>query len=326
MTIKYIRFRQVIEREIHMGVEKKVLACFVVMVWIFTEAGIIEGKEKGKVNLEISLPAEGAGWKWDGKEEKHGPKSVFQYMNGAAELYMAYDFQSVRVRRFEKPDQPSITLELYDMASSENAYGVFSFERQDKDVGIGQGSEFGGGMLRFWKGKYFVSIYADREGTEIESAILTMGRATADLIRETGPEPKLVQFVPGKELGLVDRSIRYLRSHVLLNQRIFIAHQNILNLNQRTEAVLAQYIQGKKKTHLLLIRYPSAKEAKDAYRSFMTAYLPNVGGKDRLKMKDQKWTMARERGEFLIIVLGAPTEADGEALLRGISSKLFYKH
>jgi len=208
------------------------------------------------------------------------------------------------------------------MTSSENAHGVFSFERQDEDAGIGQGSELGGGMLRFWKGKYFVSIYADREGTEVDSAILTMGRATADLIRETGPEPKLVQFVPGKELGLVDRSIRYLRSHVLLNQRIFIAHQNILNLNQRTEAVLAQYTREKEKTHLLLIRYPNVNKAKEAYQNFMRTYLPDAKRKDRLKTEDQKWTIARERGEFLMIVLGAPTEADGEALLRGTESKL----
>jgi hypothetical protein len=60
-------------------------------------------------------------------------------MNGSAELYLAYDFQNLRVRRYEKPNQPPITLEFYDMASSENAYGVFSFERQDEAAGIGQG-------------------------------------------------------------------------------------------------------------------------------------------------------------------------------------------
>ena len=168
-------------------------------------------------------------------------------MNGAAELYLAYGFQNLKVRRFEKPNQPPITLELYDMTSSENAYGVFSFERQDEPVGIGQGSEFGGGLLRFWKGKYFVSIYADGGGVEVESAILTMGRTTADLIKEMGPEPKLVDIIPGKDLGLVDKSIRYLRSHILLNQRFFIAHQNILNLSPRTEAVLAQYTREKQK-------------------------------------------------------------------------------
>ena len=139
----------------------KIGGYFFIMLLMFASFGIVEGGEKPQANNKVSLPSEIAGWKWDGKEMKHDSKSVFQYMNGAAELYLAYDFQNLRVRRFEKPNQPPITLELYDMASSENAYGVFSFERQDEPVGIGQGSEFEE-MLRFWKGKYFLSIYAER--------------------------------------------------------------------------------------------------------------------------------------------------------------------
>jgi hypothetical protein len=209
------------------------------------------------------------------------------------------------------------------MASSEDAYGVFSFEHQDEAVGIGQGSEFGGGLLRFWKGRYFVSIYAEGEGKEVESGILHMGRGVANSIPAAGPKPILVGFIPGKNVGLVDKSIRYLRNHVLLNQRFFIAHQNILNLNRKTEAVLAQYLQDKQKTQLLLIRYANLKEAGDAYQSFMKAYLPEAGGKNRLRTEDRKWTFARQRDEYVLIVFGAPTELDGEALLKATEEKMF---
>jgi hypothetical protein len=296
------------------------------MVWIFTVAEIVEGEEKGKMNPEISLPAEAAGWKWDGKEMKYDSKSVFQYMNGAAELYLAYGFKNLMVRRFEKSNQPPLVIELYDMGSSEDAYGVFSYEQQDEEAGIGQGSECGGGLLRFWKGNYFVSIYAEGEGAEVESGILKMGRAAADSIPTQGPEPKLVGFIPGKDLGLVDKSIRYLKSHVLLNQRFFISHQNILNLNPKTESVLAQYLRDKQKTQLLLIRYPNLKEAGDAYQSFMKAYLPDALGKDRLKTEEGKWTIARQKNEFIIIVFGAPMEADAEALLNATENKLRKDH
>ena len=295
---------------------------FVIMVWMFTVADIAKGEEKGEMNQETSLPPEAAGWKWDGKEMKYDSKTLFEYIDGAAELYLAYGFQNLAVRRYEKPNRPPITVELYEMASSEDAYGVFSFERQDEAVGIGQGSEFGGGLLRFWKGKYFVSIYAEGEGAELEPAMLETGRATANSIPATGPEPKLVGFIPGKGLGLVDKSLRYLKSHVLLNQRFFISHQNILSLHRSTEAVLAQYLQGKQKTHLLLIRYPSIKEAGDAYQGFMKAYLPDAGGKDRLKTEDRKWTLARQQNEFVLIIFGSPTEGDAEVLLKATEEKL----
>lgn len=310
------------ERSIHKGIDTKIWACLAITVCIFTMAQIAEGGQKGKMNPEISLPAEAAGWKWNGQEMKYDSKTLFEYIDGAAELYLVYGFQGLTVRKFEKSSQPPIIVELYEMASSEDAYGLFSFERQDEAVGIGQGSEFGGGLLRFWKGKYFVSIYADGGGVETESAVLTMGRTTADLIRGMGPEPELVGLIPGKDLGLVDRSVRYLKSHILLNQRFFIAHENILNLSRRTEAVLAQYSQEKRKTHLLLIRYPGVKEATDAYQSFIAAYLPDAGGKDLLKTEDQKWTMARQRGEVIIVVFEAPTAADAEALLKGTEEKL----
>jgi hypothetical protein len=300
----------------------KIWTFFVIMIWIFAAAEIVKGEEKGKMDQEISLPAEAAGWKWDGEEKKYDSRTLFNYIDGAAELYLAYGFQNLMVHRFEKSSQPSLTVELYEMASSEDAYGVFSFERQDEAVGIGQGSEFGGGLLRFWKGKYFVSIYADGEGVEVESAILKMGRASANSIPATGPEPKLVGFIPGKDLGLVDKSVRYLKSHVLLNQRFFIAHQNILNLNRKTEAVLAQYIRDKQKTHLLLIRYPNLKEAGDAYQSFMNAYLPDARGKDRSKTEDGRWTFARQQKEFVLIVFGAPTADVAEALLKATGEKL----
>lgn len=292
-----------------------------IMICILPAAAAAQGKERGKMNPGIFLPAQTAGWKWDGKEERHDAKTLFGYMDGAAELYLAYGVRNLTVRRYEKPDRPPLTVELYEMASSADAYGIFTFERQDKPAGIGQESEFGGGMLRFWKGEYFSSIYAEGEGDDVEAALLGMGKAVADAIPATGLEPGLVGSVPGKEFGLIEASVRFIRSHVLLNQRFFIAHRNILNLNPQTEAVLAQYLRSGTKTQLLIISYPDAKAATEADKSFLGAYLPDAGGKDRLKTDDQRWTLARQRGRLLIIVLGAPTEADAEQLAGAVEGK-----
>jgi len=50
--------------------------------------------------------------------------------------------------------------------------------------------------------------------------------------------------------------------------------------------------------------------------------MPDAAGKDRLKTEDQKWTMVRQRGEVVIVVFGAPTAADAEALLKATEKKL----
>jgi hypothetical protein len=67
------------------------------------------------------------------------------------------------------------------------------------------------------------------------------------------------------------------------------------------------------------------KEARNAYQSFMGAYLPDAGGKDLLKTEDQKWTMARQRSEVIIVVFGAPAVADAEALLKATEEKVGFR-
>jgi hypothetical protein len=281
-----------------------------------------EGGDKEMMNPGISWPAASEGWRWDGKEEIYETRAIFDYIDGAGEVYLAYNFKNLTVRQFEKKGHPLIIAELYDMGSPNDAYGIFSLERQDEEAGIGQGSEFGGGLLRFWKGRYFVSVYADGEGPEAGQAVLGLGRAMADAIRATDPAPRLIRALPDGKMGLVEKSIRYLHSHILLNQRFFIATRNILNLTPRTEAVLAQYLHAGKKIHLLLVRYPDAKEAAAALQGFKAAYMPEASAKGVLQTEEGKWTSAGRVNEFVLIVFGAPGEREAGELIEETEKRI----
>ena len=263
----------------------------------------------------VVLPSAVEGWIWDGQEARYDARTVFDYIDGAGEMFLAYGFQQLAVRRFEKADQPPLTIECYRMASAEAAFGVFSFERQGESIGIGQGSEQGGGLLRFWKGRYFVSIFADGEGAEAESAILHLGRLTAAAIREEGRPPRAIELIPGREAGLVETSVRYVTSHILLNQHLFIARDNVLGLTRETGAVFAQYGRDAAATRLLVVHYPTMEAAEAAHGRFMAAYLSAAAGKDRVQTTDGRWTIARQRQADLAVVIGAPSETVGEALL-----------
>jgi uncharacterized protein DUF6599 len=286
----------------------------VLSMWLCLAAGIAPADSANRPGSVVLLAAV-EGWIWDGQEAHYDGRTVFDYIDGAGELFLAYGFEQLAVRRFEKAGQPPLTIECYRMASAEAAFGVFSFERQGESVGIGQGSEQGGGLLRFWKGQYFVSIFADGEGAEAESAILHLGRLTAAVIREEGEPPRAIGLIPGRDAGLVETSVRYVTSHVLLNQRLFIARDNVLGLTRETGAVLAQYGRDAAAAHLLVVRYPTAMAAGAAYGRFMAAYLPAAAGKDRVQTNDRRWTFARQRQAVLAVVIGAPSEEVGEALL-----------
>ncbi len=290
------------------------LVSLLLAIWLGLAATPFEAAGTPK-ERPIALPSAAEGWTWDGHELHYDARSVFDYIDGAGELFLAYGFQRLSVRRFEQPNQPPLTLECYAMNSAAAAFGVFSFERQGESVGIGQGSEIGGGLLRFWKGRYFISIFADGEGPAVDSAVLQLGRLTAAAIRDQGTPPRVVGLIPGRDAGLVDTSVRYLTSPVLLNQRLFISHENVLGINRQTGAVLAQYGQDAAKTSLLLIQYPNTAAATAASRRLMAAYLSEAGGADRGRRSDGHWTMVRQQKAFLAAAIGAPSEAAAEALL-----------
>jgi hypothetical protein len=165
-------------------------------------------------------------------------------------------------------------------------------------------------------------VYAEGESPEVESAILSLGRAVAESIKMSGPAPKLVGLLPDGKAGLVEKSIRYLHSHVLLNQRFFVASQNILNLNPKTEAVLAEYLRDQKKVHLLLIRYPAEKEAEAALEGFKKAYMPEASEKYFLQTEDKKWTGAKRQKEVILIVFGASKEKEAEEIIDMAEKKI----
>ncbi len=277
-------------------------AAFVVMIalclWLMPGATV----GKGAMDETIKWPSGAGGWKATGEAVRYRGRTIFDYMDGAGEVYLAYNFRQLVVRRFERQAHPALIAEVYEMGTPADAFGVFSFDRQDPEASIGQGSEFGGGMLRFWKGSHFVSIYGEGEGAEQEQAVLAIGRELASSIAGTGEPPRLLRALPAEKQ--VEGSVKFVRSHVLLNQRCFISRENILGLDAETEAVFARYDFGKERTFVLLVGYPGAAAAGSALTAFRKAYRLDAGGLAR--EEDGAFTYAEAEGPTIVVILHAP--------------------
>jgi hypothetical protein len=273
---------------------------------------------KTEVSMEnkTSWLSDVLGWKAVSDPLPYNSSTIFKYMNGAAELYLAFNFKELKTVRFEKSGKPSIIVEVYEMASPEDAYGVFTFEQQDPGVDIGQGSEFGGGLLRFWKGRTFVTIFGEESGQDIETAILTLGRRIAETIPETGNPPKISGYLPDKALQFTKKDAWFLRSHIHLNQRFFIARGNILMLAPDVEAVLARYEAKDERIHILLVHYPTPDMATKALASFKNAYMPDAGTSTFVKTENAKWTSIARLNSFVIAVFDAPDEPLAQSLIK----------
>ena len=275
-----------------------------------------------KIEMKKMLPREILAYKSDGKDEFYDRQTTFRYMDGAAELYRSFAFKHLLVRRYLKANSPAIIVELFDMGLAQEAFGIFTFETGGEDAGVGQGSDYGGGLLRFWKGKFFVNVYAEQETPSTKQDVLEIAKAIARSLGQEGQKPKMIHYLP--EEGLSERSIRYFHLHQSLNYHYFVSHQNILRLGEKTSAVLASYLlpQTTDKTFLLLIQYPTKKLAGEALQSFGKAYMPDASTSKTVKTENGRWAAAQSHREYVIVVFDAPNKENAEELIQATKKKL----
>jgi len=275
----------------------------------------------GAVKAEMqSMPLQIREWKADGNDKVFDRETIFKYIDGGAELYLAYDFRQVFSRKFTGPGNSAIVLDIYDMGTAADAFGIFTSEREDEEAHIGQGSEFGGGLLRFWKGSKFVSILNDGGDANADQAVIELGKAVNQALPAAGPEPDLLQYLPQQNLD--KKKIRFFHQSLLLDKHYFVANENVLDLGPKTDCVLAEYPLNKEDfLVLLLVRYESQKQAKAAYDHFIQIYMPEA--KDGLaQMENKKWTLAGLDQNIVRIVFEAPDQQKAIALQQAVKKQI----
>ena len=270
----------------------------------------------------VRLPQEIRGWKADGQDKVYTRQNIFDYMDGGGEIYLAYDFQRLLAREYARPGAPRIVAEVYQMASSADAYGVFTHDTDGQPVSVGQAAVYSAGLLRFWKNRFFVRLQAEDETPEVKTALLALGNQVASGIRQEGRKPSLLTALPPQ--GLLEPSVHYFHTSVSLNIHYFLADSNLLNLNAKTEAILARYQQASEKPYLLIVRYPRPGDAKAAFEQFSKVYLRKSPAGDAVfgKLEKGKFAGSRREDRALLLVFEAVSRESAEKLIDLAASQM----
>lgn len=274
-------------------------------------------------DLASLLPAEVRGYRPQGPDETFDRDSLFDLIDGGAEVYRALNVQRVLSRRYHKPAAAEIMVDVFDMGSSNDAFGAFHHDmREGKDAGVGVESEHQGSSLFFWKHRYFVSVVALADTRSTRAAVLAIAKAIDRKIRAKGTKPDLARMLP--ERGLVKSQLHYFHDWQLLSRLHSLGNENALHLDSNTEGILARYRSRAKPSGgeasapaaLLLIRYASAAEALEARDSFARKRLGSADATSVSRSADHGWAGARVVGRILIGVLDAGTREQARKLLR----------
>lgn len=271
-------------------------------------------------NLQKKLPNKIDEWRAQLPDQVYDTISIFEYINGAGEVYKAYNMRLCLSRRYEGSSGLGIVLDIFDMGSSEDAFGVFTHDTDGEIIDIGQDARFRPGWLSFWQHRFFVSIYSEDDSTAALEAVKALGLQVAAGISKRGEKPKLVSLLPQE--GLVAKNIRFLHHPIVLNYHFFIADQNILKITPQSKAVLATYNLKSQEARLLLILYPDESIAAESLTEFYKYYLPDADKTGTAQLENGKWASALMQNNLLAIVLESDSRALGESLLNRVKEAL----
>ena len=138
------------------------------------------------------------GWRQSGEIQTFTPKTLFEYINGAADLYLAYDFQELKVAEYSNERKASVILEVYRHKTPIHAFGIYSQERLSDanflDIGVQAYIE--NNVLNFLNGSYYVKINSYNTGAEDQEILIAFARKVSETLGERGTLPSILSSFP----------------------------------------------------------------------------------------------------------------------------------
>jgi hypothetical protein len=134
----------------------------VVSLVIFFALGVFSGhpEQGAQVFLKDILPVI-EGMQTSGSPQTYFPETLFEYINGAAEIYLSYDFKELIVAEYKMSDSAdSVAVEIYDMGDHKNSFGIYSAERypDNEFLILGTQGYKEEGTMNFLIGRYYVKL------------------------------------------------------------------------------------------------------------------------------------------------------------------------
>ena len=165
----------------------------------------------------MPAPACAEGWNMDGKVTFFDKDTLFDRIDGEAELYLPYGFEILAYARYESKENPkfAIDADVYKMGSLIDAFGMFANYRKkdDADIVVGAGGTVSSAQLFFYQDRYFVRLQVTGATSIAQDPLLACARAISQNLPKTAARPRELEAIAVP--GVVKKSERYVAQSLL---------------------------------------------------------------------------------------------------------------
>jgi len=202
-------------------------------------------------------------------------ENLFEYINGAADVFIGYDFQHLYSMNYSGSSGESITADVYVHSDRANGFGIYSQEkpREGEFLAIGTEGYYEEGILNFFQGRHYVKISAFDLGDRDREILSDLAGRISRRIPDKPGFPRILQAFPAS--NRLPNSERFLR-------RNFLGHSFLEN------AFTCDYSFENRKVQPFII----AAESPDAARTMVETYL------DFARARDSKITLESNSATF----------------------------
>jgi hypothetical protein len=162
----------------------------------------------------LPAPSCGAGWALEGKAAVFDRETLSDRINGEAEIFFPYGFQSLAFGRYATGNK-AFDLDIYRMGSGLDAFGMFGNYRPDGADPLGVGTEgvVTATQLFFYQGNYFIRLQSTGEGDAGKAALASCAEAVSGRLPKGGGAPREAQMLAIPEVE--QATVRYCATSLL---------------------------------------------------------------------------------------------------------------
>lgn len=231
------------------------------------------------------------GWRLAGQPVAYDPANLWDFIDGAAESYLAYGFVDLLVGEYVSPERLAVRVELYRHADPDNAFGIYATERSPGYSFLKMGAQGyeAEGILNFLAGRHYVKLSTHQRGSGTAAALRTVAGSIDEHLGEGSALPHGLNRLPAE--GRQPNTEGYVA-------------QSFLGYGFLNHAYAARYDNG---VLVFVMEYPTADSAAASLRRLLLAVPGTRTGPDQYAISDPNngpIAIAR-RGPILCGTVGA---------------------